>query len=396
MKTFRKNILLLTVVMTAFASFFTACSDDDSSDKRAAEVRYVRVTDAAKSDSIVTSAYLGATVAIIGDNLSGVREIWFNDQQAKINPVYITNNAILLSIPNEIPVDVTNKIRLITRGGVESTFDFNVLVPAPILNALRSEYVADGDEAVIEGDYFIEPKVFFNGNQEAEILSFTKTEIKVIVPQGSKAGPVTVESIYGTTRSTFSFRDNNALNPTTVFITDFEDTSWNTWSLGTYATGESSTGQYLIFEGKTTSWVWPINPMQFYFNNPTRKPIVTEGDIKELALRFEANSVEWHDTPLLFWFSSDADTHNVDGEDPQAHWKPYLKSGVKSNYVTNGWVTITIPLTDFKYNKDESNEKRSITSLNQLVDLHAMFFGPADGEYPIKLMFDNFRIVKYK
>ena len=144
-------------------------------------------------------------------------------------------------------------------------------------------------------------------------------------------------------------------------------------------------------------WAWPANSLQFYYASSTRTPLVSSGDISTLALRFEANCKEWHDTPLLFWFTNNAGTHNVDGDDPQAHWKPYLKSGVKSNYVTDGWETITIPLSDFKYDKAETGGvTRSITSLSQLVDLHAMFFGAADGTYNLKLWIDNMRIVKYK
>lgn len=395
MKTFIKNILLFSVVFTVAASIFTACDNDDNNGATPL-IRYVRTTSAAQSDSIITSAYLGNTIALIGDNFSNVREIWFNDQPARLNPVFITNNAILVTIPNDIPVDVTNKIRLVTRSGIETLFDFAVDVPAPVLNSLTCEYVADGDMAVINGDFFLEPEVFFNGNMSAEIVSFTKTEIKVTVPTGSKAGPITVESIYGSTRSLFSFRDNNVQTPTTVIFADFEETAWNTWGLSAFGSEGGPTGKYMILEGTTGAWAWPGNPLQFYFNNPVRKPLIPEGDIKTMALRFEVNSHEWHDTPLLFWFTNKPDTHDVDGADAQAHWKPYLNNGVKTNYVTNGWVTVTIPLTDFKYSKDESEEGRAITSLNQLVDLHAMYFGAADGTSNVKLWIDNMRIVKYK
>lgn len=394
-----RNIFLISLAIVSSFCLFTSCSDDDDNDKNgsAPVVRYVRVTDAASSDSIVTSAYLGATIAVIGDHLANVKEIWFNDQVAKLNPVYVTENAIVVNIPNNIPEEKTDKMRLITKNGIETIFDFAVDVPAPILNSLRCEYVADGEIAIINGDFFLEPKVFFDGNMPAEIKEFTKTQIQVVVPEGSKAGPITVQSLYGTTRSLFVFRDNNIQTPTTHVFLDFEETaSWNTWSLSAFGSGGGPTGQFLIFEGATGSWAWPANPLQLYYNNPSRKPIASEGDIATMALRFEVNSEEWQDTPLLIWFSDQKDVHDVDKDAAQAHWRPYLTNGVKSNYVTNGWVTVTIPLSDFKYNKDESEQGRSITSLSQLVDLHAMFFGAADGESSLKVMIDNMRIVKYK
>jgi len=394
MKALIKNILFLVVAVSS--CLLTACKDDDSSNSTPV-VRYVRSCDAAKSDSLITKASLGSTIAIIGENLDGVKEIWFNDQQAKVNPVYVTSNSILVTIPSGIPTDVTGKIRFVTHSGLETTYDFGVVVPSPVLNSMKCEYVADGDIAVIKGDFFLEPKVYFKGNVEADVVSFTKTEIKVRVPNGAEAGPITVQSIYGSTRSLFNFRDNSSVSSSTKVFLDFEETSsWNPWGLSAFGTENGLSGKYLKFEGTTGSWAWPANSIQLYYASSSRTPLVSSGDISTLALRFEANCKEWHDTPLLFWFTNNENTHNVDGSDPQAHWKPYLNNGVKSNYVTDGWETITIPLTDFKYSKDESDESRSITSLSQLVDLHAMFFGAADGTYDLKLWIDNMRIVKYK
>jgi len=396
MKALIKNILFVAVAVAS--CFLTACKDEDNGSANTPVVRYVRSCDSAKSDSLITKASLGSTIAIIGENLGDVKEIWFNDQQAKVNPVYVTDKSILVAIPSGIPTDVTGKIRFVTQSGLESTYDFGVVVPSPVLNSMKCEYVADGDTAVIEGDFFLNPKVYFKGNMEAQIVSFTKTELKVIVPSDAEAGPVTVESMYGSTRSIFNFRDNSVVSPSTKLFNDFEETSsWNPWGLSAFGSEDGLSGQYLKFEGTTGSWAWPANSLQLYYASSTRTPLVSSGDISTLALRFEANCKEWHDTPLLFWFTNNAGTHNVDGDDPQAHWKPYLKSGVKSNYVTDGWETITIPLSDFKYDKAETGGvTRSITSLSQLVDLHAMFFGAADGTYNLKLWIDNMRIVKYK
>ena len=395
MKALIRNILFVAVATAS--CLLTACKDDDNSSATPV-VRYVRSCDAAKSDSLITKASLGNSIAIIGENLDVVREIWFNDQQAKVNPVYVTNQSILVTIPSGIPTDVTGKIRFVTQSGLETTYHFGVVVPSPVLNSMKCEYVPDGGTAVIKGDFFLDPKVYFKGNVLAQIISFTKTEIKVTVPAGAEAGPITVESMYGSTRSTFNFRDNSIVSPTTKLFLNFEETSsWNGWGLSGFASEGGLDGQYLKFEGTSGSWAWPANGLQLYYVNPTRTPLASSGDISTLALRFDANCQAWHETLLLIWFTNNAGTHNVDGDDPQAHWKPYLNNGVKSNYVTDGWETITIPLSDFKYDKAETGGlTRSITSLSQLVDLHAMFFGAADGTYDLKLWIDNMRIVKYK
>lgn len=397
-------ILNIAIVLLALVSFNSCSDDDDKSGSGGGTpvVRYIRPCDATVSDSLLTSGYLGTQIAIIGENLSKVNKIYFNDQKAKLNPNFVTDNTIIVNIPSGIPGEKQDLIKLYTNND-SCYYTFETKVPTPIAKTMTCEYVKDGDIAQIQGLYFINEensplKVTFEGGFEAEIISSDMNNISVRVPVGAKPGPLTIESVYGPARSLFCFRDNNKQTSTTHILMDNEDTSWNTWGLSAFGNGGGPSDRYLVLEGQLASWAWPANALQIYYNNPVRQSIVPEGqsEIADLALRFEVYSHEWHDVPLLLWFSNLVDTHDVDGNQAQAHWKPYLNNGVKSNYVTDGWVTITIPLTDFKYSKDESDDKRAITKLSDLVDLHAMFFGPADGESNVKLWIDNVRIVKYK
>lgn len=386
--------LLIILALFPALCLFTSC-EDEKIDDNTPVIKYIRLVNVEKSDSLLTTAYLGSTIAIMGDHLSNVKEVWFNDQQAKVNPLYVQSNNILVTIPSEIPKVFTDEIRLVTKSGKTTIYTFEVKIPAPTVTSLKCEYVPDGDIAVIYGDYFIEPKVYFSGNMQAEIVEFTKTEIQVIVPDGATAGKITVQTAFGNTRSPFAFRDNELVTPTTKLFLDLESTSWNNWNRGAFDTEGGISGQYLKLAGQTGDWAWPVDAMQLYYNNPSRQAIVSDGDIENLALRFEFRSLEWHDTSLMFWFSNKSEVHDVDGDEPQAHWRPYLNNGVKSNYITDGWITVTIPLSDFKYDKEES-EERSINSFNELVDLHIIFFGAADDAYNAEVWMDNFRIVKYK
>lgn len=389
-------IFNIAVVLLALASF-SSCSDDDDkggSGGGTPVVRYVRPCDVTISDSLLTGGYLGSQIAIIGENLSGVNAIYFNDQKAKLNPNYVTNNAIIVTIPSGIPAEKEDLIRLYTKND-SCYYTFETLVPAPTAQTMTCEYVEDGDIAYIQGLYFINEdavplSVVFEGGAEGEIISYDINNIAVKVPIGAQSGPIKITSVYGTGQSDFEFRDNRNM------IMDFEDTSWNTWGLSAFASEGGPSGQYMTLEGTVGSWSWPANQLQVFYNHPTRNPIVSTGEIEDLALCFEVYSHEWHEVPLLMWFSNLADTHDVDGSAAQAHWKPYLVNGVKTNYVTDGWITVSIPLTDFKYSKDESEDNRIIANLDELVDFHAMFFGAADGTTNVKLWIDNVRIKKYK
>src|SRR5690606_26636029 len=107
-------------------------------------ITHIRLTDVEKSDSLVTQAFMGAVIAIVGNNLQEVDEIWFNDKEAYINTSYVSPNAIIVTVPNEIPEVVTNELRLITRDKKELVYPFVVRVPAPFLESMLCEHVAEG------------------------------------------------------------------------------------------------------------------------------------------------------------------------------------------------------------------------------------------------------------
>ena len=190
--------ILLVILFTGM--LFQACDKDDLGGGMP-EVMYVRITDAAKSDSLVTHAFMGSTVAIIGQNLQDVDEIWFNDQKAFVNFSFVTGTSIIVTIPNVIPATVNNLMLLINSNKTDTLkYPFGVDVPPPFLSGMLCEYVDDGETAVIQGNFFIDDpgsplKVFFPGNLEGTVQSVSLNKVEVIVPQGAGVGPIQVKSI---------------------------------------------------------------------------------------------------------------------------------------------------------------------------------------------------------
>lgn len=396
MKNIFKFIFLLTIASLAF----TACEDDEGGQP---VIKYIRPTDADAADSLLTSASMGSTIAIIGENLQDVNSVIFNDQEAKLNPVYVTASSIVVTVPSTIPDDITNTLTLSTSKGKSIEYDFTVNITAPIISSISCEWAQDGDQAVIYGSYFFEKsdgsiEVLFPGNLDAEVSSFADDSIVVTVPDGALSGTITVTNDYGTGRSSFTFRDE-----TGIFITGENQTSWNWWGLSDFGSEADSVlnGAYLKFEGTTGSWSWPANALQLFYINSAEESLISDpdGDIDDYALKFEYYCVEWHDTPLLIWFNADNNTHSVDGDEAQYHWKPYDSDddGVSTNYKSNGWLTMTMPLEDFVYSKDESETDRAITSFNELQNLHMMWFGAVNEtttEFGLRILVDNIRLVK--
>ena len=397
------RILKIAVILSGFVTLFAACTEMENgmsagmlSDSQPV-VKFVRYTDQELGDQLITSAPMGKTIVIVGEGLEGVTKVLFNDLDAKINPTLITANNIVAKIPALMPGEVTNTITLTTHKGKSTVFDFAVEIPSPAVSGISCEWAPVGSLATIYGSSFFAREdgtidVSFPGNVAATVKSFTNTSITFEVPAGAAKGNIVVENDYGKGRSVFTYKDN-----TGIFIDGENPEAWNNWGL---SAGFDTTGgideNYVILKGTTGEWAWPGNSIQLYYVRNDGTPIVTEGDVADYALRMEVNCKSWNGTPMLVWFDDPGEAHSVDGTAAQYHWKPYLTAPNKS-YVTDGWVTVTMPLSEFIYSKDESDKSRKISSLNNVKNLSIMFFGPAgtdNTDFTLEMYLDNIRLVK--
>lgn len=392
MKLHFKHILLAAAALL-MGGMMTSCSETDAEqdEGKTPYVQYVRRCNPEISDSLLVSASMGQRIAFIGRNLGDVQEIWFNDQKAKLNPTMVTSTAIIVDVPNVIPVDVTNKVRFVTSTGIEFSYDFSVIVPNPVINEVSCMYGKPGDKITLTGDYFIgseeEVYVTFPGGIVAKPESFTKTQMTVVIPEGAtEEGNLTVTSMYGSTRTSFKFLETDGM----LFTID--DGYTQPWGKGATGDEDGISGQYVWFKAESNgAWNWSDALMYGYW--PSVNKPVAAGDPTKLALRFEVNSKNWSDVPMLIWFDFYGQNISPDDSRAQAHWKPWLKNGEKVNYETNGWTTVTIPLTEFKYNKEESVNNLNVGDISQYTNLNMMLFGAADGSSPVDIRMDNFRIV---
>ena len=368
------KIALIALSLVAFS----ACSDDDDQGGASGGtpvVRYIRPCDATVADSLLSSAYLGERIAIIGENLGSVNAIYFNDQKAKLNPNFVTGNAIIVTIPSVIPGEKQDLIKLYT-GKDSCYYEFETKVPVPNVKSMTCEYVPDGGIAYIQGLYFVNEeanplKVQFSGNVEGEVISVDVNNIAVRVPEGAQNGPIRVTSVYGTGESVLNFRDSR--NIILDFDTRYPDGDFkHGWHGGTgYGTEGGLNGQYLIMSGEVKidaegnvstedakfcydRWAYHEDAADFF----------DAGKLEGYALKFEVNVTQtWSAAPLQVIFSGGKDawmnwqeTSNGGNPNeafkwatdyPRALWMPWKATG---SYTTNGWITVTIPMTDFKYN----------------------------------------------
>lgn len=392
MKSWYKLTLLL-VLGSIFAGIMSCKKEDEKPNGGTPVVYYIRSTDPALSDSLLVGTFMGSLIAIVGDNLADTREIWFNDQKATLNPSYITNKSILVNVPSTVPSTVTNKIRFVFGDGSELLHDFSINIPAPVIAGAKCEYVPDGGTMVLYGDFFFEPKVYFPGDLQGEIVSLSKTEIQVKVPDGAEPGNVVVKTNFGTAKSGFQFRDNRNV------LLDYDGRNHETWTAPIVNTPLAPcSGNYAFFKHAADgAWMWTNElTMQYWAPRGRGNVPVATGNVSDLVLRFEANvPIEWRDVRMEIFFAPFAEDHGRDVPGTVfARWKPW-KNGP---YTTDGWVTISIPLTEFKYSRDDSDDNENgstqISNLNALTNVTMMLFGPANGPNPVQIAIDNVRIVQ--
>ena len=386
---------------------FQGCEKDDDPSTAVPEISYVRLTDPAKSDSLLVSAYLGNNIALMGNNLLEVKEIYFNDQEAIINTSYVTNSTIIITVPSTIPTVVTDSITMITYSGIKSQFPFKVLVPAPQVDALYCEYVAEGQDAVVLGDFFIDDpnkplEVIFPGNIKGVVKSVSINSIVVTVPAGAGIGPISVKSLYGTTRSAFYFRDDRNI------ILNYNDlNSSGSWRSGTIKNDGNSLDQnYLMLKGEQDDNAGAEDyPGGGYVSelwgdaNGRPEGNLLPGPINEYMFKFEANVIEWTGSYLnICWGPWAA---SVGGAQNQIYWSNLNARGLwraweetpNGSFKTNGWMTVTIPMADMKYNKDFGAMEFDINNCGSLT---FWMKGPAattGGKSKIEIYIDNVRIV---
>ena len=324
------------------------------------EVLYVRLPNAAKADSLLDGAFLGNTICIVGNNLRSVRELYFNDQQAVLNTSLITDHTLFVTVPNGIPVDVTNKMYLTAFNDQIVSYDFKTKVPGPSVNSISCEYAVEGGEASLYGDFFLDDpitplEIIFPGNLPVtEFISIEKNRIRFIVPQGAAKGYINVNTLYGTGRSKFQYKDDRGM------ILDWDKLTGAGWRDGNNRlfTEGGISGKYIRFKGDLTG-AWSEDDFSFnLWSCQTSRPkppppsdFFDATKLDEFLFKFEVNVLKpWTRDAMQICFHS-WDTQNTNGyyssgSHARALWIPWRDA---KTYMTDGWVTIIIPMKDFRF-----------------------------------------------
>ena len=385
----RKSGLLLAVLAMAIGLSLQSCKDQpdefELTDGRPT-INYIRPAELSASDSLLVQAYPQAYICIVGNNLTSIQQMYFNDKKAILNTSFITDQTLIVQVPSAIPDVVSDKIYLITGSHDTLTYDFHVVIPAPNVAQMSCEYAKPGSIATIYGSYFVDDPnvpltVTFPDGKTAEIKSIndSRSAITIVVPECTTEGQITVESIYGTSMSKFYYHDSRGLITNFDGATDVVPQGWNI--AATYSDENGIDGKYVQVGPAETEggWVEELK-LPFWCGNWNGDPMsITSGpgiplrnfldfsDWQNMSFKMELyipKSNPWSAGAMQILFVNNLQCANdswqnntyihtsADGglDLPRALYRPWEATG--SFDTGDEWITVTIPLADFVYNDD--------------------------------------------
>lgn len=398
------------------------------------EVSYIRYAD---RDLIINQASMEETICIVGNNLTSVHDIYFNDQAAVLNTSYMTEHAIIVAVPKNLPTVKDDKIHLVTRDSSVVLYDFIVLPPAPKINALSNEWAKPGETVTVSGSYLFAPlTVEFPGADPIDVTASTGDSFDVVVPAGAKPGKIKVQTASGLAQSIFMYQDSRGMlfnfdtdpHPTNhgwhaqVIETDGTALDGNFLRLGAPGVTLDADGGWkdgnFSFEYWPGDWDDPVS----YADSPRLTKFVDFSKWNNMALKFELyipSSNPWKSGAMQLIIGGvelvtggaegaiDIDGNKTAGANnkfisgdgapmaPRALYRPWEATG--SFDTGDKWITVTVPYTSFVYNSDGTANTyevnaQSFTSLTIFV----WSGGVAGTECEPIIKIDNIRAVPIK
>ena len=389
MKAMTRNIsILLSLFLVA------ACTSWDYPDRfKQTEglpaIDYIRYAD---RDVVITQAAMEEVICLVGDNLTSIHDLYFNDQAAVLNTSFITEHTLVVSVPKNLPLEQTDKIYMYNKAGDMTTYDFKVLPPAPKVTGMSLEWAQPGETVTITGSYLFAPlTVEFPGCDPVAISSSDGSFFEVTIPEGAQPGKIKVTTESGVAQSVFMYKDSRGM----LFNFDTDphpaNHGWHAQVIETDATALSGNFLRLGDPGVTLDEDGGWNDANFSFeywpgdwDEPvtyTDSPLLTNyadfSEWKNMALKFELfipSSNPWKsgamqlivagvdlvtgggaDVPDIYGnITAGANNMFISGDGkpmaPRALFRPWTSTG---SYDTGDkWVTVTIPYSEFIYNSD--------------------------------------------
>lgn len=358
---------------------FTSCDETDEHASTPISVTGVFLQDAESNvpDRSVTFARLGQVIRFDGSGFLGVKKVFINGYSTYLNPVYISDNAMIIQISRETPTtkapdNVRNTIRFV-KDAAELTYTFEIRSSAPAINFISHTMPVAGDTITINGSGLVEiEKITFPGDvvvTEGIISDEDGKFCKVAVPAGvsEDGGSILVEGANGGAYSPAYFNVKRGV------LIDFDGRGqqgyWSWSENGSMlnntdlqsdpigAPGAMSQGKYVAHrptrlasfpaaKNRNTE-VWTAGNDVDNWRAQLTPFIPATTPVAEVAFQFDIYVPEaWVNTGYLKICLA----NNFNGGEWSGavfNYVPWIEGKAVVPFITKGWTTVTIPFNKF-------------------------------------------------
>lgn len=363
--------------MLVLSILFNSCSsdDDDNVDGGVITITKVYLQDVNSSvpDREVEFARLGQLIRIEGSGFTGLKKVYINGFSSYFNPVYVSENSMLVSVSKDTPTveadpEVRNTIRM-ANNNYEAVLPFEIRSSAPTITSISNTLPMPGEFITVYGTGLIEvSKVVFPGDIEVNsgITSDEEGEFfTVVVPDGvsSEGGSLFVNSSNGGVYSPAYFNFKNGL------ILDFDGNGsqgfWG-WSetgsminaddLESASIGEGNVSQVNYVPHRPSrlasfsaasnrnSEVWTAGNDVDDWRGQLTPYIPATTPLEEVALQFDIYVPNaWEGTGFL----KICLVNGFNGGEWSGacyNYVPWIAGEETEAFQTTGWTTVTVPL----------------------------------------------------
>lgn len=366
-----KALSLGTVTLVAVLAFSLAsCSDSSVGTQGFDEQLEITGVQWQSPDSSGTPEELnpGDLVALQGNNMNSVAQVFFNGIEVEFNPALASERYLIVSVPNDLPFggldpesEEFNTIRVANQSS-EAQMDFPVLPPPPELQEMSNEHASPGDEVTLYGQflYLTESITFPNdvtiGPENLDAAddgsSVTFTLPQSVSIEANSNVSITTAAGSDTSAPAFLFHDKRGM------LLNWDDhASWQFWN-ATVATssdsefGSGAEGSFGILQAGSEI---PVGDNAWYSSNRTvnlnNQQWVAPENLGEppenFAVKFELNiAEEWSTGNIIIHLHETTENYQSGYGYRIQPWRQ--SDGSVSAVNWQGWRTFTVPLSQFR------------------------------------------------
>lgn len=367
-------------------------------------ISYARNAAVSPNDTIVKAIVPGQKINLVGYNLRNATNIAFQGVSANVAAVVYTDSSAFVQVPADLSgsdASLANMINYTTAIGTGS-LAITIIGP-PIITGVSNENAATGDSVYLYGNNFLSVQnlTFAGATISSWKASDDGASVGFVVPALTQSGPVTIQTVVGTFTTAYTVND-----VTSGIISNFEWGPlfrWDWWGGAELKSGDpdfpGNSSQYLGLKTNVLN-----GGAGDEFSTAIRiggAPWLPAGNVNDpvnsWALKFELTvPAPWNGATLCIKSSNGS---------YMSRFEPWqVSSGNTAAWSTNGWQTITIPLSTFRKNDATLGDGKGapITSITDLLGstgqsdlilyMHNYSTSPTGTNF--KSAFDNFRVVK--